>query len=160
MALTAQRRRRYMLMVERAWAGAQLSASRVRSAINAAPASQVIGLEDWPDMSSDAGHDVDYYTFEIARIIEIADDMVDKRGSTGLISALGGIDLVAPQLRSFRNAITHPMDRPLSSAVAYEGAALLFAPTGEAEILLDPFDYDLNLALHELVAVLRRELAG
>jgi len=87
-------------------------------------------LEDIPDMSADPGHDVDHFTFEVARLMEIADDMLTKRGNVSLASVLREVEDAVPRVRSFRNAITHPMDRPLASTVSYEGAAMLVDPAG------------------------------
>ena len=158
--MSPERARRYLLMVERAWAGARLCSGRVEQTVRAAPPSAVVGLEDFPDLSSDDGHDVDYYTFEIYRIVEIARDMLTMRSCDRLAPALAAVEAAAPRLRSFRNAITHPMDRPLSADVDYQGAAIQFAVNGDAELLLDPRDYDLTLAMHELVAAILSELGA
>lgn len=109
-------------------------------------------------MSDDPGHDVDYFTFEIARIIEIADDMATKRGILKLTPFIDAVRFAAPQLRVFRNAITHPIDRPMSIEVDYIGAALVPATNGAMDVLLDPLDYDLRLALHDLVSAMGEEL--
>ena len=59
-----------------------------------------------------AGHDVDYYAWEVVRILKIADKVVRAglRGRTDVERAQGALREEAPLLESFRNQVTHVED--------------------------------------------------
>lgn len=59
--------------LRRAWAGANLCRSRLAEAEAAAPILD-LGTIQVRDLRGHAGHDVDYYAWEVVRILKIVDD--------------------------------------------------------------------------------------
>ena len=109
-------------------------------------------------MTSHTGHDVDYFVWETNRLILLATKVSDDPDFAEIESFIDAVKLAAPELRSMRNAVTHPEDNKGADDILYEGLALRVMPDGTSDFVVDPLDFELTHALIALAQALRERL--
>lgn len=125
--------------LRRAWAGANLCRSRLAEAEAAAPILD-LGSIQVTDLRGHAGHDVDYYAWEVVRILKIADTIVRAglRGRTDVERAQEALREEAPLLEAFRNQVTHVEDNRGADDIVYFGDAVRLLAGGRVQYVVDP----------------------
>ena len=138
--------------LRRAWAGANLCRSRLVEADAAAPILD-LGSIQVTDLRGHAGHDVDYYAWEVVRILKIADKIVRAglRGRTDVERAQEALREEAPLLEAFRNQVTHVEDNRGADDIIYFGDAVRLLAGGRVQYVVDP-RHRLHDLLGDLVA--------
>lgn len=129
--------------VRRAWAGARYCRGRLEAIEAAAPRIKLDNGLEMIDHRGQPTHDVDYYAWEAVRIVNIAKKVAAAglRRKDEVEDAMAQLRAEAPQLESFRNAVTHVEDNRNADDVAYSGAAVRLKPGGDVEHVLDPRDH-------------------
>lgn len=90
-------------------------------------------------MRGDAGNDIDYYVYELARLQDLAREVVRTFGDPPrVVEALAAFEAAIPALRKIRNPLTHPSDDKRLDEVACFDAVVKLQPGGEVEYLVDP----------------------
>jgi hypothetical protein len=107
------------------------------------------------DLRGDTGSDLDYYVYELARLQDLAKEIINAFGAPEVVvDALASFEAAIPALRRIRNPVTHPSDDNRLDAVAWFDSVVKLRPNGEVEYLVDP-RYEHHHAALELCRVLR-----
>ena len=122
--------------LDRAWRGANLCRDRLAQ--------------------DNTSHDVDYYAWEAVRIMKIAGKVVSSglRGSPAIVDALAALDMEAPGLKAFRDAVTHVEDNRGADDIVYFAQAVRLRPNGGVEYVVDS-----RYRTHDLLAEVVRATA-
>lgn len=138
--------------LRRARRGAALSRRRVLDALEAAPVITQSLLGPVRDLTGTNAwtleHDLSYYAGEVVKILSLAGKV---RGDHRVQAALDVVEEQAPELKAFRNAVTHPEDNRTADDVLFVGAAMRLRPGMQAEYVIDPRS-GLHDAFEDLVA--------
>jgi hypothetical protein len=112
------------------------------------------------DLRGDLGTDIDYYVYELARLRELAGEIISAFDRPReVVDALDAFETAIPALRSIRNPLTHPSDDDRLDDVAWFDAVLRLRPHGEVQYLVDP-RYSHHDAAMKLSEVISTYLAG
>ncbi|MCA1708385.1 MAG: hypothetical protein LC808_35955 [Actinobacteria bacterium] len=91
------------------------------------------------DLRGDAGNDIDYYVYELARLQDLAREVNKTFGNPPtVVEGLTTFEAAFPALRKIRNPLTHPSDDKRLDDVAWFDAVVTLRPSGDVEYLVDP----------------------
>ncbi len=134
-----QARSRFLGALRRIATGLEVQRSRIMDRTAQAP--KLFGGTDHEvtDLTGDAGNDLDYYIYELARLRELT-RTINKTFDhpAEIVDALATFDQAVPSLRSIRNPLTHPSDDNRLDGVAWFDSVVKLQPNGSVEYLLDP----------------------
>lgn len=131
--------RRHYSNLHRAVDGSELCRQRLADD-TAASVRDIGGGIKIHDLVGYAAHDIDYYAWEATRIVNTGRQAI-KDGipnADRVQAALDRLEAVAPGLRKFRNAVTHPEDNKGADDITYFGTAVRLLPNGRVEYVIDP----------------------
>ncbi len=128
--------------------GLELQHRRIISRTASAPRLPVGPSRDVIDLRGDLGNDIDYYVYELARLQDLAREIIARFGDPpDLADALASFEAAIPALRRIRNPLTHPSDDARLDDVAWFDAVVKLQPDGGVEYLVDPRYSDHDAAL-------------
>lgn len=139
---------RFSAALRRITEGLKLQHSRIVSR-NAQATTISVGPDyDIIDLRGDAGNDIDYYVYELARLQDLAKAVNEAFGDPPeVVEALADFEAAIPALREIRNPLTHPSDDARLDDVAWFDSVVKLRPDGDVDYLVDPRYSDHDKAL-------------
>jgi hypothetical protein len=108
--------------------------------LNVTPDTVVYGADD-------EGNDLDYYTYELARLRAMGTSIATVFGDQTLADAGEALEAAIPALRTIRNPLTHPNDDDRLDDVVWFGSLVRLSPDGRVDYLIDPRYHHHDLAI-------------
>lgn len=136
---TEQARSRFVVARRRISQGLETQRARIMGRTAQAPKLFGGTGHEVTDLTGDAGNDLDYYVYELARLRELT-CAINKTFDhpVEIVDALASFDQAVPHLRSIRNPLTHPSDDNRLDGVAWFDSVVRLLPNGSVEYLVDP----------------------
>ncbi len=149
-------RSRFLNALRRINAGIEIQRDRILNQASAAPKL----LEGTPyevtDLTGETGNDVDYYIYELARLQDVARQIIDVFDSPqAIVDALTAFDAAIPNLRKARNPLTHISNDARLDDVLWFSSLVKAKPDGSVGYLVDP-----RYQHHEAARQLGQELVS
>lgn len=137
---------RFLRMLRHTKAGLELQHRRVLEREANAPLLNVTPEATVYD-ADDEGNDLDYYTYELARLRAMGTSIARVFGEASLEHAGDALEAAIPALRTIRNPLTHPNDDDRLDDVVWFGSLVRLSPDGRVEYLIDPRYHHHDLAI-------------
>lgn len=135
-------RSRLLSATQRFIEGARLERDRLAEREASAPRLLSGTPHEVIDLTGQPTNDLDYYTYELARLQDSARAVNRVFGSPQeIVGALSAFDAAVPGLRTARNPLTHASDDGRLDYVAWLGSIEKLLPGGDVETLVDPREH-------------------
>jgi hypothetical protein len=147
-------RSRFINATRRFIEGARLQRERILERSEKAPRLLEGSAYEVVNLTGQPGNDLDYYAYELARLQDVAREVIRVFDSPDdVIRALERFEEAVPNLRAVRNPLTHASNDGRLDDVAWFSSLVRLDPAGSVESLLDPRHGDHDAA-EELAATL------
>lgn len=151
-------RSRFIQATTRFIAGARLQRQHILERSATAPRLLEGSPYEVIDLTGQLDNDLDYYTYELARLQDVAREVVRVFGAPpAVVHALDQFDTAIPKLREARNPLTHASNDPRLDDVAWFSSLVRMNFDGSVETLVDP-RYGHHEAAEALAEALLAEL--
>ena len=146
-------RSRFISATKRIIQGLQLQRKRVLDTTASAPRLLEGGPHEVVNLTGIPGNDLDYYVYELARLQDVAREVIKVFGSPAeVVDALDRFESSIPNLRAARNPLTHASNDARLDDVAWFSSLVRLRADGSVECLVDP-RYQHHDAAEELAEV-------
>ena len=132
-------RSRFVHATKRFLQGARLQRQRVLDTSASAPRLLLDSPHEVVDLTGRPDNDLDYYVYELARLQDVAREVIKVFGApTVVVEALDRFESAIPKLRAARNPLTHASNDARLDDVAWFSSLVRLGVDGSVECLVDP----------------------